>query len=65
MIKGILLLIDIVILIVFGYFYLTKMIKMTKIMLIIIAVVSLLAFAYLSRVDGYRGRMEQFSSKKH
>ena len=64
MIKSILLLIGVVILIVFGYFYLTKKIRMTKIMLMIIGVISLLAFAYFSRVDGYLGRVEQFSSYK-
>ena len=52
MIKVILLLIGVVILIVFGYFYLKKKIRMTKIMLMIIGVISLLAFAYFSRVDG-------------
>ena len=64
MIKSILLLIGVVILIVFGYFYLTKKIRMTKIMLMIIGVISLLAFAYFTRIDGYRGSIEQFSSYK-
>ena len=37
---------------------------MTKVILIIIAVIGLLAFAYFTSVDGYLGRMEQFSSYK-
>ena len=35
---------------------------MTKFILIIIAVIGLLAFAYFTRIDGYRERIEQFSS---
>ena len=37
---------------------------MTKFILIIIAMIGLLAFAYFSRVDGYLGRMEQLSNYK-
>ena len=35
---------------------------MTKLILIVIAVIGLLAFAFFSRIDGYRERIEQFSS---
>ena len=42
--------------------YLTEKIKMTKFILIIIAMIGLLAFAYFTRIDGYRERIEQFSS---
>ena len=35
---------------------------MTKFILIIIAVIGLLIFAYFTRIDGYRERIEQFSS---
>ena len=38
------------------------MIRMTKVILIIIGVIGLLAFAYFTRIDGYLGRIEQFSS---
>tara|TARA_S200000501_G_scaffold167294_1_gene157656 strand:- start:249 stop:419 length:171 start_codon:yes stop_codon:yes gene_type:complete len=37
---------------------------MTKILLIILSVIGLLAFAYFTRIDGYRERIEQFSSYK-
>ena len=37
-------------------------IKMTKFILIIITVIGLLIFAYFTRIDGYRERIEQFSS---
>ena len=40
------------------------MIRMTKVILIIIGVIGLLAFAYFTRIDGYLGRIEQFSSYK-
>ena len=40
------------------------MIRMTKVILIIIGVIGLLAFAYFTRIEGYRGRIEQFSSYK-
>ena len=39
------------------------MIRMTKVILII-GVIGLLAFAYFTRIDGYLGRIEQFSSYK-
>ena len=42
--------------------HLIEKIKMTKFILIIIAVIGLLAFAYFTRIDGYRERIEQFSS---
>ena len=42
--------------------HLTEKIKMTKVILIIIAVIALLAVAYFTRIDGYRERIEQFSS---
>ena len=42
--------------------HLTEKIKMTKFILIIIAMIGLLAFAYFTRIDGYRERIEQFSS---
>ena len=42
--------------------HLTEKIKMTKVILIITAVIGLLAFAYFTRIDGYRERIEQFSS---
>ena len=42
--------------------YLTEKIRMIKILLIILGVIGLLAFAYFSRIDGYIGRIEQFSS---
>ena len=42
--------------------YLTEKIKMIKVILIIFAVIGLLAFAYFTRIDGYRERIEQFSS---
>ena len=42
--------------------HLTEKIKMTKLILIVIAVIGLLAFAFFSRIDGYRERIEQFSS---
>jgi hypothetical protein len=35
---------------------------MTKFILIIITVIGLLIFAYFTRIDGYRERIEQFSS---
>ena len=35
---------------------------MIKILLIILGVIGLLAFAYFTRIDGYRGRIEQLSS---
>ncbi|MFL2801687.1 MAG: hypothetical protein ACJ0DD_02860 [Paracoccaceae bacterium] len=35
---------------------------MTKVILIIIAIISLLAFAFFTRIDGYHGRIEQLSS---
>ena len=41
--------------------YLTEKIKMTKFILIIIAMIGLLAFAYFTRIDGYLGKIEQFS----
>ena len=44
--------------------HLTEKIKMTKVIMIIIAVIGLLAFAYFTRIDGYLGRVEQFSSYK-
>ena len=44
--------------------HLTEKIRMIKILLIIVAVIGLLAFAYFTRIDGYRGRIEQFSSYK-
>ena len=44
--------------------HLTEMIRMTKVILIIIGVIGLLAFAYFTRIEGYRGRIEQFSSYK-
>ena len=44
--------------------HLIEKIKMTKVILIIIAVIGLLAFTYFTRIDGYRGRIEQFSSYK-
>ena len=44
--------------------HLTEKIRMTKILLIILGVIGLLAFAYFTRIDGYRGRIEQFSSYK-
>ena len=44
--------------------YLTEKIRMIKILLIILGVIGLLAFAYFTRIDGYRGRIEQFSSYK-
>ena len=37
---------------------------MAKVILIIIGVIGLLAFAYFTRIDGYLGRIEQFSSYK-
>ena len=40
------------------------MIRMTKVILIIIGVIGLLAFAYFTRIDGYLGRIEQFISYK-
>ena len=42
--------------------YLTEKIRMTKILLIILGVVGLIAFAYFTRLDGYRGRIEQNSN---
>ena len=42
--------------------HLTEKIKMTKFILTIIAVIGLLVFAYFIRIDGYRERIEQFSS---
>ena len=42
--------------------HLTEKIRMIKILLIILGVIGLLAFAYFTRIDGYRGRIEQFSS---
>ena len=41
--------------------HLTKKIRMTKVILIIIAVIGLLAFAYFTRIDGYHER-KQFST---
>ena len=35
---------------------------MTKFILIIIAVIGVLAFAYFTRIDGYHERIEQFST---
>ena len=35
---------------------------MTKILLIILGVVGLIAFAYFTMLDGYRGRIEQNSN---
>jgi len=40
----------------------TEKIKMTKFILIIIAMIGLLAFAYFTRIDGYRERIEQLST---
>ena len=62
MIKGILVLIGVVILITFDTLHLMEKIKMTKFILIIITVIGLLIFAYFTRIDGYRERIEQFSS---
>ena len=42
--------------------HLTEKIKMTKVILIIMGIISLLAFAYFNRIDGYGGRIEQLSS---
>ena len=42
--------------------HLIEKIKMTKFIMIIIAVIGLLALAYFTRIDGYRERIEQFSS---
>ena len=61
MIKGILVLIGVVIVITFGYFVSNRNDKNTKVILIIIGVIGLLAFAYFTRIDGYLGRIEQFS----
>ena len=47
-----------------GILHLTEKKRMTKKILIIIGMIFLLAFAYFSRIDGYRGRIEQFSSYK-
>ena len=44
--------------------YLTEKIRMIKILLIILGVIGLLAFAYFTRINGYRGRIEKFSSYK-
>ena len=62
MIKGILVLIGVVIVITFGYFVSNRNDKNTKVILIIIGVIGLLAFAYFTRIDGYLGRIEKFSS---
>ena len=37
---------------------------MTKVILVILGIIGLLAFAYFTRIDGYRSRIEQFSSYK-
>ena len=42
--------------------HLTEKIKMTKVIMIIIAVIGLLAFAYFTRIEGYREMIQQFSS---
>ena len=42
--------------------HLIEKIEMTKFILIMIAVIVLLVFAYFTRIDGYHKRIEQFSS---
>ena len=41
--------------------HLIEKIRMTKVILIIIGVIGLLAFAYFTKIDGYLGKIEQFS----
>ena len=44
-----------------GTLHLTEKIRMTKVILIIVAIIGLLLFVYFTRIDGYLGRIEQFS----
>ena len=44
--------------------HLIEKIKMIKVILIIIAIIGLLSLMYFTRVDGYLGKIEQFSKNE-
>ena len=44
-----------------GILHLIEKIKMIKVILIIIAIIGLLSLVYFTRIDGYFGKIEQFS----
>ena len=44
-----------------GTLHLIEKIKMIKVILIIIAIIGLLLLMYFTRIDGYLGKIEQFS----